>query len=57
MLPARRPLVSGSQAAAGATEKAAVAAEGWMVLRPRWSLAGCGDSEPLLLLLLLLYLH
>jgi len=48
---ARRPLVSGSRAAAGATEKAAVAAEGWRVLRPRWGPAGCGDWEPLVLLL------
>ncbi|KAM6335818.1 LOW QUALITY PROTEIN: leucine-rich repeat-containing protein 9 [Podargus strigoides] len=46
MLPARRPLVSGSQAAAGATEKAAVATEGWMVLRPLESgrLRGLGDA-------------
>lgn len=57
MLPARRPLVSGSQAEARATEKAAVAAEGWTMLPPRWSPAGCGGSELLLLLLLVLYLH
>ncbi|KAM6311321.1 LOW QUALITY PROTEIN: leucine-rich repeat-containing protein 9 [Aegotheles albertisi] len=56
MLPARRPPVSGSQAGAGATEKAAVATEGWVVLRMRWSLAGCGDSEPLVPPLVL-YLH